>query len=190
MQINRSTRGQSYCDVSNQSTEQLSADALQSRLNELILNGQKIGYSSEYVAYEITNLLQSNPEAAQELDLKADYNWVKQSLLSPSSTDKESEVCQSKGYLNINVSLPMGTMGLALNSCQDVFFYGGVALSSPSFAFTASPGTITEGWNHSYQFGLVAGLVASVDNAFNLNFEGGVVTPGLSISLYYLKKIN
>ena len=179
----------------NQSKVQLKPDELQEAINAILTDGIKNQSAKDFMAEQIVELVKENTDSAKVLNIESDFQFVKKNIIEPEFKildiiNPQNKICTAEGYLNFNVSIPFATTGVMLNSCRDSFVYGGIALTTPSFAITISPDTVSEGWNNVFQIGIGFGASIGADSNGLLAREGGLVTKGLSLSKFYVVKIN
>ncbi len=95
-------------------------------------------------------------------------------------------------YVDINISLGYwggGTGGVLITSKGFYLYAGGGIMTPPGgIAMTVSPMDATKGWNIGLQLGNWLGgqIGYSFSKEGNLFVEGGFVTPGVSLTGYYI----
>jgi len=103
----------------------------------------------------------------------------------------------ANGYLDVNLSaahpsIPIGlTGGMMVDAKGAFYWYLGGGITTLGIAVTGSPQSVSTGWNAGFQFGYYAGfqLGYSWANGGSSFVEGGMVSPGISLTGYFVRPI-
>ena len=119
-------------------------------------------------------------------------------LSSVSFSDHESTIslgqsgvaAPASGYTDFNVNLGLGigiTTGVIVASDGNAYGYIGAGAMTPGFSVTASPNSVTPGWNRGVNANLygVGGQIGVDKNGAKF-VEFGSGTPGASVTKYYI----
>lgn len=129
-------------------------------------------------------LLASNEYTCDDKSMVADFLTPSQNATAQAISAASNSA--NVGYFDFNVSLPGVTFGEGIDSLGHSFIYAGFSFASPGIAFTASPDSISLGWNFGVQAGYFAGGQVGINSVGESFWEAGIVSPGVSLSAYYV----
>jgi len=91
----------------NQSKVQLKPDELQDGINAILTDGIKNHSSKDFMAEQIVELVNQNPDTAKELNLEPDFKSVLGNVVEPALQSNKQKAAEGKCQLNTQDGLSL-----------------------------------------------------------------------------------